>query len=169
LLSGQTALRASNLLNSAIETRIAEWDLVYIAVAEEDEDDEPEEDEDDEHAYDAPKVRHNGSWDDLDLEATFDRRSESGLIRRKPGGRTWEYEDAEFGDPEHIEFDTDPLIDAAVEGYLNPRKSSPTIRDPRQFELALEALHRRAGIGRQIGHSCITSFISHIARRASIL
>jgi hypothetical protein len=31
--------------------------------------------------------------------------------------------------------------------YLNPRKSSPTIRDPRQFELTLEDLRRRAGIG----------------------
>ena len=58
----------------------------------------------------------------------------------------------EFGDPEHIEFDTDDLIDAAVDVYLNPRKSSPTIRDPRQFELTLEDLRRRARIGRGNSH-----------------
>ena len=40
-----------------------------------------------------------------------------------------------FGDAERIEFDSNNLIDAAIEVYLNPRKSSPTIRDPRQFEL----------------------------------
>jgi hypothetical protein len=45
--------------------------------------------------------------------------------------------------PESIEFDTDDLIDAAVGVYQNPTKSSPTIRDPRQFELTLEALRRR--------------------------
>jgi hypothetical protein len=143
----------SNLLNSAIEVRIGDSDLIYIAVAGED-------DYDDEHAYDAQKVAHNGSWDDLDLQATFDHRSEVGLIRRKPGGRAWEYEDIEFGDPERIEFDTDDLIDAAIEVYLNPRKSTPTIRDPRQFDLALEALRRRAGIGRLLGHGrspCIAS------------
>jgi hypothetical protein len=131
----------SDLMNSAIEIRISEWDLVYIAVAGEDDDDE--------HAYDAQKVAHNASWDDLDLEATFEHRRENRLVRRKSGGRHWEYEDAEFGDPEHIEFDSDDLIDAAVQVYLNPRKSSPTIRDPRQFELTLEALRRRAGIRRQ--------------------
>jgi hypothetical protein len=48
--------------------------------------------------------------------------------------------------PESIHFDTDDLIDAAVKVYLNPWNSSPTIRDPRQFELTLEALRRRAGI-----------------------
>src|SRR5205823_13598454 len=120
------------------EVRIAEWDLVYIVAAGEDDDDE--------HSYDAQKVGHNGSWDDLDLESTFEHRRENGLIRRKSGGRHWEYEDAEFSDPERIEFDTDDLIDAAVEVYLNPRKASPMIRDLRQFELALEALRRRAGI-----------------------
>jgi hypothetical protein len=125
-------------VNSAFEVRIPEWDLVYIASAEDDGYDE--------HAYDAQKVAHNRSWDDLDLEATFEHRRENGLIKRKSGGRHWEYEDSEFADPEHIEFDTDDLIDAAVEVYLNPRKSSPTIRDPRQFELALEALRRRAGL-----------------------
>ena len=31
-------------------------------------------------------------------------------------------------------------------GLPEPRKPSPTIRDPRQFELTLEALRRRAGI-----------------------
>ena len=108
-----------------------------------------EQDGDAEHAYDAQKVAHNGSWDDVDWENTGEHRRENGLIRRKSGGRHWEYEDAEFADPEHIEFDTDDLIDAAVEVYLNPRKSSPTIRDPRQFELTLEALRRRAGIGRR--------------------
>ena len=82
-------------------------------------------------------------------ENTGEHRRENGLIRRKSGGRHWEYEDAEFADPEHVEFDTDDLIDAAVEILLQPRQSSPTIRDPRQFELTLEALRRRAGIGRQ--------------------
>jgi hypothetical protein len=48
---------------------------------------------------------------------------------------------------EHIAFETDNLIDTAVEVYLNPRKSSPIIRNPRQFELTLEDLRRRAGIG----------------------
>jgi len=132
-----------NLLDSAIEIRIPEWDLVYMATAEQDGDDE--------HGYDAQKVAHNGTWDDIDWENTFEHWRENGLIRRKSGGRTWEYEDAEFGDPEHIEFDADDLVDAAVQVY--PRKSSPTIRDPRQFELTLEALRRRAGIGRQlVGH-----------------
>jgi len=132
-----------NLLDSAIEIRIPEWDLVYMATAEQDGDDE--------HGYDAQKVAHNGTGDDIDWENTFEHWRENGLIRRKSGGRTWEYEDAEFGDPEHIEFDADDLVDAAVQVY--PRKSSPTIRDPRQFELTLEALRRRAGIGRQlVGH-----------------
>ncbi len=130
-----------NLPDSAIEIRSSEYDLIYMATAEDDGYDE--------HAYDAQKVAHNQSWDDLDLEATFEHRRENGLIRRKSGGRHWEYEDAEFGDPEHIEFDSDDLVDAAVEVYLNPRKSSPTIRDPRQFELTLEALRRRAGIGQR--------------------
>jgi hypothetical protein len=129
-------------MNSAIQIPIAEWDLVYIATAGDDEYDE--------HGYDAQKVAHNGSWDDLDLEATFEHRRENGLIRRKSGGRHWEYEDAEFADPEHIEFDNDDLIAAAIQEYLNPRRSSPTIRDPRQFELTLEALRRRAGIGRPL-------------------
>jgi hypothetical protein len=106
-----------------------------------------EDDSDDEHAYDAQKVAHNRSWDDIDFENTFEHRRENGLIRRKSGGRSWDYEDAEFSDPEHVKFDTDDLIEAAVEVYLNPRKSSPTIRDPRQFELTLEDLRRRAGIG----------------------
>ncbi len=123
---------------SAIEVRISEWDLVYIAPAEDDSDDE--------HAYDAQKVAHNRSWDDIDLENTFERRRENGLIRRKSGGRSWDYEDTEFSDPERVKFDTDDLIDAAVDVYLNPRKSSPTIQDPRQFELTLEDLRRRAGI-----------------------
>jgi hypothetical protein len=80
--------------------------------------------------------------------STNGHRREKGLIRRKSGGRSGDYEDVEFGDPEHIEFDTDDLIDSAVDVYLNPRKSPPTIRDPRQFELTLEDLRRRAGIGR---------------------
>jgi hypothetical protein len=117
-----------NLPDSAIEIRISEWDLVYMATAEQDGDDE--------HGYDAQKVAHNGSFDDIDWESTFEHRRENGLVKRKSGGRHWEYEDAEFADPEHIEFDSDDLIDAAVEVYLNPRKSTPTIRDPRQFELA---------------------------------
>jgi hypothetical protein len=36
----------------------------------------------------------------------------------KSGSRSRDYEDVEFGDPEHIEFDTDDLIDAAVDVYL---------------------------------------------------
>jgi hypothetical protein len=51
------------------------------------------------------------------------------------------------GHPENIEFDTDELIDAAVDVCFG------TIRDPRQFELTLEDLRRRAGLGRlAIGH-----------------
>ena len=130
----------SDLLDSTIEIRISEWDLVYIATAE------PE--SDDEHAYDAQKVAHNRSWDALDLESTFEHRRENGLIRRKSVNRSWEYEDTKFSDPESMKFDVDDVIDAAVEVYLNPRKPSPTIRDPRQFELTLEDLRRRAGIGR---------------------
>jgi hypothetical protein len=109
-------------VNSAIEVRISEWDLVYIATADDDSDDE--------HAYDAQKVAHNRSWDDLDLENTFEHRRENGLIRRKSGGRSWDYEDTEFSDPEGIKLDTNDLIDAAVDVYLNPRKSSPTIAIP---------------------------------------
>jgi hypothetical protein len=133
-----------DLVDSAIEIRISERDLVYIVTAEDDGYDE--------HAYDAQKVAHNRSWDDIDWESTNEHRRENKLIRRKTGGRSRDHEDTEFGDPEHIEFDTDDLIDAAVEVYLNPRKSSPTIRDPRQFELTLEDLRRRAGIGRGNRH-----------------
>jgi hypothetical protein len=128
-----------DLVNSAVETRISEWDLVYILTAEDDGYDE--------HAYEAQKVAYNRSWDDLDLESTFEHRRENGLVRRKSGGRSREYEDTQFGDPQSIEFDTDDLIEEAVDVYLNPRKSSPTVRDPRQFELTLEDLRRRAGIG----------------------
>lgn len=128
-----------NLLELAIEIRISESDLVYIATAEDDGYDE--------HAYEAQKVAHNRSWDDVDWESTSEHRRENGLIRRKSEGRSWEYEDTEFGNPERIEFDTDDLIEAAVEVYLNPKKFSPTVRDPRQFELTLEDLRRRAGIG----------------------
>jgi hypothetical protein len=131
-----------DLVNSAIEIRISEWDLVNILTAEDDGYDE--------HAYDGQKVAHNRSWDALDLENTFEHRRENGLIRRKTVNRSWEYEDTKFSDPESMKFDTDDLIDAAVEVYLNPRKSSSTIRDPRQFELTLEALRRRAGIA-QVG------------------
>jgi len=84
--------------------------LVYIVTADDDSDDE--------HAYEAQKVAHNRSWDDLDLENTSEDRRENGLIRRKSGSRSWDYEDTEFSDPENIEFDTDDLIDAAVEVYL---------------------------------------------------
>jgi hypothetical protein len=129
----------SDVVDSAIEIRISESDLVYIVTAEDDGYDE--------HAYDAQKVAYNRSWDDIDWESTNEHRRENKLIRRKSGGRSRDHEDTEFGDPEHIEFDTDDLIDAAVEVYLNPRKFSPTIRDPRQFELTLEELRRRAGIG----------------------
>jgi hypothetical protein len=132
----------ADLVNSAIETRISEWDLVYILTAEDDGYDE--------HAYEAQKVAHNRSWDEIDLESTFEYRRENGLIRRKSGKGLWEYEDTEFADPERIEFDNDDLIKAAVDAYLDPKKSSPMIRDPRQFELTLEDLRRRAGIGRKI-------------------
>ena len=145
----------SNLPDSAIEIRIAEWDLLYIATAEAESDDE--------HAYDAQKVAYNRSWDDLDLESTFEHRRENGLIRRKSGRGSWEYEDTQFSNPESINFDTDDLIDAAVEVYLDPRKSSPTVRDPRQFELTLEALRRRAGIaGWSTGYDTAPC-IAHIA------
>ena len=130
----------SNLPGSAIEIRIAEWDLVYMATADEDSDDE--------HAYDAQTVLHNGSWDDVAWENTYEHRRESGLIRRKSGGGSWDYVDAEFGDTGNIKFDADDLIDAAVETYLNPRKNSPTIPDRRQLALNLEELRRRAGLGR---------------------
>jgi hypothetical protein len=119
-----------DLVDSAIEIRISESDLVYIATADDDGYDE--------HAYDAQKVAYNRSSDDIDWESTNEQRRENKLIRRKSGSRSRDYEDAEFGDPEHIEFDTDDLINAAVEVYLNPRKSSLTIRDPRHFELTLE-------------------------------
>jgi hypothetical protein len=131
----------SNLAGSPIEIRIAEWDLVYMATAEVD-------DGDDEHAYDAQTVSHNGSWDDVQWENTFEHRRENGLIRRKSGGGSWDYVDAEFGDAENIKFDADDLIDAAVGTYLTPRRSSPTIPDRRQLALNLEELRRRAGLGR---------------------
>ena len=133
------SVNPGNLVDSAVEIRISESDLVSIATAEDDGYDE--------HAYDAQQVAHNRSWDDVDWESTSEHRRENGLIRRKSGGRNWEYEDGKFGNPELIEFDTDDLIDAAVDVYLNPRKSSPTTCDPRQFELTLEDLRRRAGIG----------------------
>ena len=60
----------SDLLDSVIEIRISEWDLVYIATAEEGGDDE--------HAYDAQKVAHNRSWDDIDLENTSEHRRGTG-------------------------------------------------------------------------------------------
>jgi len=110
------------LPGSAIETRIAEWDLVHIATAEGDGDDE--------HAYDAQNVAHNRSWDDLDLESTFEHPTRERPDQAQAERGSWEYEDAEFGDPERIEFDTEDLIDAAVSVYLNPRKSSPTIANP---------------------------------------
>jgi hypothetical protein len=87
--------------------RISEWDLVNILTAEDDGYDE--------HAYDAQKVAHSRSWDDIDLENTFEHRRENGLIRRK--SRSWDYEDTEFSDPEGIKLDTKDLIDAAVEVY----------------------------------------------------
>jgi hypothetical protein len=62
--------------------------------------------------------------------STNEHRRQKGLIRRKSGSRSRDYKDAEFGDPKRIEFDADDLIDAAVDVYLNPRKASPTIRDP---------------------------------------
>jgi hypothetical protein len=131
-------------VDSAIEVRISEWDLVYIVTAEDDGYDE--------HAYEAQKVAYNRSWDDIEWESTNEHRRENKLIRRKSGSRSREYEDTEFSDPEGIKLDTDDVIDAAVDVYLNPRKSSPTVRDPRQFELTLEDLRRRAGIGRSNRH-----------------
>jgi hypothetical protein len=66
-----------DLVNSAIEIRISEWDLVYTVIADEDSDDE--------HAYDAQKVAYNRSWDDIDWESTYEHRRENKLIRRKSG------------------------------------------------------------------------------------
>ena len=60
------------LPGSAIEIRIAEWDLISIATTQDDGDDE--------HAYDAQKVAYNRSWDDLDLESTFEHRRQEGLM-----------------------------------------------------------------------------------------
>ena len=57
-----------------------------------------------------------------------------------------QYEDAKFAHPERNEFETDDLIDVAVEDYLNSRKPSPTSTST-QFKLSFEALRRRAGIG----------------------
>jgi hypothetical protein len=54
-------------------------------------------------AHEAQKGAYNRSWDDLDIEATFEHRRENGLIRRKSGGRSRDYEGSEFGEPEHIE------------------------------------------------------------------
>jgi hypothetical protein len=110
-----------DLVNSAVETRISEWDLVYILTAEDDGYDE--------HAYEAQKVAYNRSWDDLDLESTFEHRRENGLIRRKSGGRSREYEDTTFGDPQNIEFDTDDLIDRrsmSTSTQGKPLRPSPT-------------------------------------------
>jgi hypothetical protein len=73
----------------------------------------------DEHAYEAEKVAYNRSWNDIDLDPTFENRRENRLVRRKSGNRLREYEDTQFGDPQHIEFDTDDLIEAAVDVYLN--------------------------------------------------
>ena len=60
------------LPGSAIEIRIAEWDLISIATTQDDGDDE--------HAYDTQKVTYNRSWDDLDLESTFEHRRQEGLM-----------------------------------------------------------------------------------------
>jgi hypothetical protein len=106
----------SNLLGSAIEIRISEGDLVYMATADE---------EDDEHGYDAQKIAHSGAWDDVEWESTFERRRENGLIKRKPGGGGWDYVDAEFADPQDMKFDTGDLIDAAVELFVSPRNRRP--------------------------------------------
>jgi hypothetical protein len=57
---------------SAIEIRIAKWDLISIATTQDDGDGE--------HAYDAQKVAYNRSWDDLDLESTFEHRRQEGLM-----------------------------------------------------------------------------------------
>ena len=61
-----------DLLDSAIEIRTAEWDLVYIATAQDDGDDK--------HAYDAQIVAYNCSCDNLDLGSIFEYRSEEGLM-----------------------------------------------------------------------------------------
>jgi len=84
----------SDLSASAIETRISESDLVYIATAE------PE--SDDEHAYDARKSAYNRSWDDIDFESTLEHRREKGLIRRKSGRGSVGI--SEFSDPKSIHF-----------------------------------------------------------------
>jgi hypothetical protein len=53
-------------------------------------------------AHEAQKVAYNRSWDDIDWESTFEHRRENGLIRRKSGSRSRDYEGSEFGEPEHI-------------------------------------------------------------------
>ena len=58
------------LPGSAIEIRIAEWDLISIATTQDDGDNE--------HAYDAQKVTYNRC--DLDLESTFEHRRQEGLM-----------------------------------------------------------------------------------------
>ncbi len=41
-----------------------------------------------------------------------EHRAENCLSRREPGGSTWEYQDAGFGDPERvIEFDPNDLVE----------------------------------------------------------
>jgi hypothetical protein len=85
-----------DLLDSAIEIRTAEWDLVYIAIAQDDGDDK--------HAYDAQKVAYDCSWDDLDLESIFEYRSEEGLmvmrgLRLSASGLFWCFW-LRFGQPE---------------------------------------------------------------------
>jgi hypothetical protein len=71
-MSGLCRFNPGTLPGSAIEIRIAEWDLISIATTQDDGGDE--------HAYDAQKVAYDRSWDDLDLESTFEHRRQEGLM-----------------------------------------------------------------------------------------
>ena len=121
-----------------IETRIAEWDLVHIATAEGDGDDE--------HAYDAQKVAYNRSWDDLDLESTFEHptreRPDQAQVRegvvgirgrgiRRPGAHRIRHRRPDRRGGRRLPESEEILSDH---------------REPRQFELTLErSLSRSAG------------------------
>jgi hypothetical protein len=76
-------------------------------------------------------------------------RRENGLIRHKSERGSWEYEDAEFGDPERIEFDTEDLIDAGGRRLPEPEEILSDHREPREgsalaVERRLSAADQRA-------------------------
>ena len=73
------------------------------------------------------------------------------MIAEESGSRSRDYKGSEFGEPGHIGSTPRPHRRGG-RGLSEPKKSSPTIRNPRQFELTLEDLRRRAGIGRGNRH-----------------